>query len=121
MKKLLLTTATIVMLSSPTFAEEYTVKMITNFDVEQVYYFESTELTVQTGDTVKWVNAQEGIHKDVAEAVPKGADLFKSPILENKNSIQDLASGDIQGTYSYSYSYSYHCIAMNININYIRS
>ena len=41
---------------SQAMAKEYTVKMVTNLDAEQVYYFEPAEITIQPGDTIKWVN-----------------------------------------------------------------
>ena len=61
---------------SQAMAKEYTVKMVTNLDAEQVYYFEPAELTIQPGDTIKWVNVQEDMHNAVADAVPKGAEFF---------------------------------------------
>lgn len=81
-------------------AEEFTVKMVTNLDAEQVYYFEPAELTIQPGDTVKWVNVQEDMHNAVADAVPKGADFFESPMLEEEGANWSYTF-DVAGTYSY--------------------
>ncbi|PCJ96375.1 MAG: hypothetical protein COA45_11265 [Zetaproteobacteria bacterium] len=87
--------------SSDVFAKEYTVKMMTNFDTEKIYYFEPAKLTIQPGDTVKWVMSQEGMHNAVADAGPKGAELFNSPMLEEENASWSFTFSKIQGTYSY--------------------
>jgi len=101
MKKLILTAITLIALSNPAFAEEYTVKMVTNIDAEQVYYFEPAELTIQPGDTVTWINVQEDMHNAVADAGPKGAKLFESPMLEEEGASWSFTFDNIQGTYSY--------------------
>ena len=88
--------------SQNAIAEEFTVKMVTNLDAEQVYYFEPAELTIQPGDTVKWVNVQEDMHNAVADSVPKGAEFFESPMLEEEGA-------DWSYTFTTKGTYSYHC------------
>jgi len=102
MKKIFLTTAAaVLMLSSPAMAKEYTVKMITNYDAEQVYYFEPADLTINPGDTVKWVVAMENdTHNAVADAGPKDATLFQSPMLDEIGKSWTHKFTD-QGTYTY--------------------
>lgn len=72
MKKLLLTTALIV-LASPALAREYTVKEISDPAGPKPYYFEPSELTIQPGDTVTFVNTQEDTHDVMFDIVPKAA------------------------------------------------
>tara|TARA_R110002153_G_scaffold3143_2_gene14761 strand:+ start:161 stop:577 length:417 start_codon:yes stop_codon:yes gene_type:complete len=100
MKKLLLV-ATLFTISSPALAEEFTVKMVTDLNADQIYYFEPANLTIQPGDTVKWVNVQEDMHNAVADAGPKGAELFESPMLEKEGASWSFTFDDTQGTYSY--------------------
>lgn len=101
MKKFLLTVATIAIFSSPAMAEEYIVKMVTDKDAKKVYYFEPEVLKIQPGDTVKWVMVQDDIHNAVADAGPKGAELFSSPMLEEKGQSWSYTFDGKEGTYSY--------------------
>lgn len=87
---------------SQAMAEEYTVKMVTNMDAEQVYYFEPAEITIQPGDTIKWINVQEDMHNAVADAVPKGTEFFESPMLEEEGASWSY-------TFNKAGTYSYHC------------
>ena len=61
MKKLLLTTA-LTMLAMPALAKEYTVKEVSDPAGDKPYYFSPDQLTIQPGDTVTFVNAQEDMH-----------------------------------------------------------
>jgi len=103
MKKLILTTASVLVLAvcNNAKAEEYTVKMITDMD-NVIYYFEPAALTIKAGDTVKWVNVQEDMHNAVADAVPEGAEFFESPMLEEEGASWSY-------TFTKSGTYSYHC------------
>lgn len=87
---------------SQAMAKEYTVKMVTNLEADQVYYFEPAEITIQPGDTIKWVNVQEDMHNAVADAVPKGAEFFESPMLEEEDASWSY-------TFKKAGTYSYHC------------
>lgn len=87
---------------SQAMAKEYTVKMVTNLEADQVYYFEPAEITIQPGDTIKWVNVQEDMHNAVADAVPKGAEFFESPMLEEEGASWSY-------TFNTAGTYSYHC------------
>ena len=100
MRKLLMLAGAVLVLSSPAKADEYTVKMVSNPDAEQVYSFEPEELTIQPGDTVTWVNEQDDIHNAVADAGPEGAELFESPMLEEAGQSWSVTL-DVEGTYSY--------------------
>ncbi len=83
-------------------AEEFTVKMVTNLDAEQVYYFEPNALTIQPGDTVTFVNAQEDFHNVVFDRVPKGAENVESPMLEEDG-------GKWSHTFEVAGTYGFHC------------
>ena len=63
MKKLMLTAA-LVMLASPAFAKEYTIKEVSDPAGDKPYYFSPDTLTIQPGDTVTFVNAQDERHID---------------------------------------------------------
>ena len=103
MKNILITTA-LVLLAAPAFAKDYTIKEVSNYDKpDNPYYFEPSTLTIQPGDTVKFVNAQDEMHDMMVISQPKGVDeMIMSPMHEK--------TGD---TYSYTFSvpgtYQFHC------------
>lgn len=102
MKKLLLATA-LVLLASPAFAKEYTIKEVSDPAGEKPYYFEPSELTIQPGDTVTFLNAQEDMHDVMFVNVPKGVDeMIMSPMHEKE--------GDkFSHTFTVPGTYQYHC------------
>lgn len=104
MNKILTLTAVIGLsvFSQSAIAEEFTVKMVTNLDAEQVYYFEPNALTIQPGDTVTFVNAQEDFHNVVFDRVPKGAKNVESPMLEKDG-------GKWSHTFEVAGTYGFHC------------
>ncbi|MBL4885748.1 MAG: hypothetical protein JKY95_14605 [Planctomycetaceae bacterium] len=83
MRKLFVMTALMLAVSAPVMAKNYIVKMISDADNTR-YYFEPAALTIKAGDTVKWVNAQEDFHNAAATSIPKGAEFFEGPMLEEK-------------------------------------
>lgn len=104
MKKLLLTTA-LTLVALPAFAKEYTIKEVSDPAGDSPYYFEPSELTVQLGDTVSFVDAQEDTHDVMFIEVPKSVhEMIMSPIHEKE--------GD---TFSYTFTvpgtYQFHCHA----------
>jgi plastocyanin len=72
MKKLLLATA-LVMLATPAFAKEYTIKEISDPAGDKPYYFEPSDLTIQPGDTVTFIDVQEDTHNVMFDEVPKAS------------------------------------------------
>lgn len=88
--------------ASPAFARDYTVKMITGLDEKKPYHFDPAQLTVQPGDTVHFINAQDDTHDVMFEAVPEGAETAMSPMLEKEGQ-----------SWSYTFTkvgtYKYHC------------
>lgn len=102
MKKLLLTTA-LILLASPALAKDYTVKMVTDAEAKHPYAFSPSTLTIQPGDTVIFENAQDDTHNVMVDATPKGVDdMIMSPTLEQEGQ-----------TWSYTFTkpgtYSFHC------------
>lgn len=102
MKKLILAAA-LVMIASPAFAKEYTIKEISDPAGNKPYYFSPDKLTIQHGDTVTFVNAQEDMHDVMFIEVPKGVDeMIMSPMHEKE--------GD---KFSYKFTipgtYQFHC------------
>ncbi len=87
--------------SQNAIAEEYTVKMVTDLDAGK-YYFEPKELTIQSGDTVTWINVTEDMHNAVSDSIPKGAEGFESPMLEEVDQ-------KWSHTFKTSGTYGYHC------------
>lgn len=102
MKPLYLTIAAgLFLFTAPAQAEEFTVKMVTDAE-KGTYYFEPAQLTVKSGDTVTWVNAQDDIHEVMSESVPDGAETFESPTMEKKDQKWSY-------TFTHSGTYKYHC------------
>lgn len=102
MKKLLLTTA-LVFLATPAFAKEYTIKEISDPAGDKPYYFEPSELTIQPGDTVTFVNAQEDFHDVMFVTVPKSVDaMIMSPMLEKEGEKWSY-------TFNTPGTYGFHC------------
>lgn len=100
MKKLLLTTA-LMLAATPAFAKEYTIKEVTSEDGK--YFFDPKQLTIQPGDTVTFVNAQDDRHDVMFNVVPKKVDeMIMSPMLEKK--------GDkFSYTFTVPGTYKFHC------------
>lgn len=104
MKKLLLTTA-LVMLTTPALAKDYTVREISDpGNTEKPYYFEPDSLTIQPGDTVTFINAQEDTHDVMFDAVPIAVTepMIMSPMLEAEGAKWSY-------TFTVPGSYHFHC------------
>ncbi len=103
MKKLLLTAA-LVMLATPALAKEYVIKEISDPAGEKPYYFEPDNLTIQPGDTVTFVNAQEDSHDVMFDVVPKAVTemMIMGPVQEEKDSKWSY-------TFTVLGSYHFHC------------
>jgi plastocyanin len=100
MKKLLLTTA-LMLAATPAFAKEYTIKEVTSEDGK--YYFEPKQLTIQPGDTVTFLNAQDDIHDVMFGSVPKKVDeMIMSPQFEKKGE-------KFSYTFTVPGTYQFHC------------
>jgi len=100
MKKILLSLVVTFLMVSTAKAEEYTVKMVSDWDNGK-YYFEPKELTIKSGDTVTWLNVTEDMHNAVSDSVPKGAENFESPMLEEVDQKWSYTFNKGSGTYSY--------------------
>lgn len=104
MKKLLLAAACM-LCATPALAKEYIIKEVSDPAGEKPYYFSPDKLTIQPGDTVTFVNAQEDIHDVMFVNVPKSMDeMIMSPRHEKE--------GD---KWSYTFNvpgtYKFHCHA----------
>lgn len=102
MKKLLLTTA-LMLVASPVFAKDYTIKEVTDYNAKKQNFFSPDKLTIEPGDTVTFENAQDEPHEVMFINVPKGVDeMIMSPMHEKK--------GD-KFTYTFTVpgTYKYHC------------
>lgn len=102
MKKLLLA-ASMSLLAAPVWAAEYTIKEVSDLNGAKPYSFEPSELVIQPGDTVTFVNAQDDMHDVMFVEVPKGVDgMIMSPIHEKE--------GDkFSYTFNVPGTYSFHC------------
>lgn len=105
MKKVLLTVpmVALALLANPASAKEFTIKEVSDPAGDKPYYFAPDQLTIQPGDTVSFVNAQEDMHDVMFIEVPKGVDeMIMSPMHEEE--------GD---TFSYTFTvpgtYKFHC------------
>lgn len=103
MKKLLLATA-LTLLATPAFAKEYTIKEISDPAGNKPYYFEPSKLTIQPGDTVTFIDAQEDTHNVMFDEVPKAS---KDAMIMGPDQTKE---GD---KWSYTFktpgSYHFHC------------
>lgn len=101
MKKLDIAAAFILALTMPLVAQaaEHTVEMV---DSETDNYFQPRKLTIQSGDTVTWVNTGMKDHNVMAESIPLNAEAFQSPMLEET---------DAKWSYTFTKpgTYRYHC------------
>lgn len=102
MKKFIITTA-LVLIAIPAFAKEYTVKEISGDGAKQGYAFSPAKLTIQPGDTVTFVNAQDDMHDVMVVSQPKSVDeMIMSPMHEKQ--------GDkFSYTFTVPGTYQYHC------------
>lgn len=101
MRKLFLA-GLLVTISHPAFAKTYTVKMITERFTMHPYRFEPDALTIQPGDTVTFVDAQNDKHDVMFMTVPKGVDMIMSPELRKKGESWSY-------TFTTEGTYEYHC------------
>lgn len=101
MKKLILTSA-LVLLAGPAVAKEFTVKMVTDPDAKQPYAFSPSKLTIQPGDTVTFVNAQDDTHNVMIDGAPKAftEKIVMSPTLETEGQAWSYTF-DVPGTYTF--------------------
>lgn len=73
------------LLAGPAFAKDFTIKEVTGNGTGKPYYFAPDKLTIQPGDTVTFVNAQEDSHDVMYVNVPKGVDeMIMSPMMMEK-------------------------------------
>ena len=102
MKKLMLMAA-LLSLASPAFAKEYIIKEISDPAGKRPYYFSPDKLTIQPGDTVTFVNAQEDMHDVMFINVPKSVDeMIMSPMHEKEGEKWSY-------TFTVPGTYQFHC------------
>lgn len=104
MKPIVFMTMTLVSLLSlmpAANAKDYTIHMVTHTD-KGSYAFEPNKLTIKSGDTVTWENAQDDTHNVMSESVPKDAKSFESPMLEKRGQKWSY-------TFTESGTYAFHC------------
>lgn len=104
MKKLLLTTA-LMLAATPAFAKEYTIKEVTDYDAKKQHFFSPDTLTIQPGDTVTFVNAQDEIHDVMFVNVPKQVDEMIMSSTHEKKGDKFSYTFTVPGTYKF------HCHA----------
>lgn len=89
---------------SESYAEEHIVQVITDNDNGTVSFSPKT-LTIKLGDTVTWINQNDGLHNVITypDGYPNGASGFESPYMERKGE---------QWSYTFKSkgTYQYHCI-----------
>lgn len=103
MRKVLFTTALALIIATPAMAKDYTIKEVSNPDAKQPYYFDPSNLTIQPGDTVTFLNVQDEMHDVMFVEVPKGVDeMIMSPMHEKE--------GDkFSYTFTVPGTYKFHC------------
>ena len=80
------------------------VKVISDYDNLRMYFSPKT-ITVQPGDTVKWVNEADEEHNVIVypDGYPTGAKKLSSPFLKKKGE-------SFSYTFTVKGTYQYHCI-----------
>ncbi len=107
MKKIFLSLATVAaittVMASAANAKEYTIKEVTDYDAKKQNFFSPDKLTIQTGDTVTFENAQDDMHDVMFVNVPNGVDeMIMSPMMQKK--------GDkFSYTFTVPGTYQFHC------------
>ena len=103
MNKLILAAAALTMMASPAFAKDYTIKQISDPAGNKPYYFSPDNLTIQPGDTVNFIDAQDDMHDVMFVEVPKGVnEMIMSPMSEKE--------GDkFSYTFTVPGTYKFHC------------
>ena len=103
MNKLILAAAALTMMASPEFAKDYTIKQISDPAGNKPYYFSPDNLTIQPGDTVNFIDAQDDMHDVMFVEVPKGVnEMIMSPMSEKE--------GDkFSYTFTVPGTYKFHC------------
>ena len=82
---------------------QYTIKEISDPAGNKPYYFEPSTLTIQPGDTVTFVNAQEDMHDVMFDVVPKQVDaMIMAPM-------QEKAGERWSYTFTVPGTYHFHC------------
>jgi len=102
MNKLLLTTA-LILAATPAFSKDFTIKEVTDDSAKKQNFFSPDRLTIEPGDTVHFVNAQDAPHEVMFVNVPKAVNEMIMSLMHEKK-------GD---TFSYTFTvpgtYKYHC------------
>lgn len=104
MKKLMLTIAPVIalaMFASPAFAKEWVIKEVSDPAGDKPYYFSPEKLTIQPGDTVTFVNAQDDMHDVMFDSVPKGVDEMIMSDTHEKEGEKFSYTFTVPGTYSF--------------------
>lgn len=101
MKKVVFFIMPLIVIAAPVWAKEYTVHAVSDTQA-MIFKFDPASLTVQPGDTVKFVNAQDGMHSVVFGTVPAGVEPAESPMLEKKDQ-------EWSYTFSAAGTYKFHC------------
>ncbi|MFA7275547.1 MAG: plastocyanin/azurin family copper-binding protein [Pseudobdellovibrionaceae bacterium] len=102
MTKFLLTTALILM-AAPVWAADYTIKEVSDLEGDKPYYFDPSELVIQPGDTVTFVNAQDDTHDVMFVTVPKTVEgMIMSSTFEKEGEKWSY-------TFTEPGTYNFHC------------
>jgi len=101
--KAIVLTAALIFLATPALAKEYIIKEVSDPAADKPYYFSPDKLTIQPGDTVTFVDAEDDTHDVMFVNVPKAVnEMIMSPMLEKE--------GD---KWSYTFTdpgtYQFHC------------
>ncbi len=96
-----MTVVALAMMTSSAFAKEYTIKEVSDPAGKRPYYYAPEKLTIQPGDTVTFVNAQDDMHDVMFVAVPKGVDEMIMSKMHEKEGDKFSYTFTVPGTYEY--------------------
>lgn len=90
-------------MATPAVAREYTVSMVSDPEAATPYRFSPSGLTIQPGDTVTFINAQDDMHNVMVDRAPKDVStMIMSPMLEKADDTWSF-------TFSVPGTYGFHC------------
>jgi len=96
--------AAILAIPSLAMAKNYTIKEVSAPGTKKPYYFEPSQLTIQPGDTVTFVNIQNEMHNVMFDSVPKAV---KETMIVSPD--QEKAGSKWSYTFTVPGTYHYHC------------
>ena len=99
MRKIL--TLVLIIFTNIVLAKTHVVLLFSDMENKK-FYMDPEEITISSGDTIKWINSVDDFHNVVSYSIPNGAENFTSPMMKKK-------SEEWSHTFTTKGVYKYHC------------